>query len=163
RSLSTCPRTSTIAGLSPSSSAPSVTRALPLRSGLGAALRDRPRELADQPRIALLDDLEAVVGGPDRILAGSLFVPDLDNALVPVQEAPARGLEHARRVRCFSIRLSLLSWNFASSWSIGPSSMAAETFRSDQFSPLSRPHWGQRIKVPRTPLWPSPASTSCPS
>src|SRR5262249_19409913 len=97
RSLSTCPRTSTIAGLSPSSSAPSVTRALPLRSGLGAALRDRPRELADQPRIALLDDLEAVVGVPDRILAGSLFVPDLDDALVPVQEAPARGLERDAR------------------------------------------------------------------
>src|SRR5262249_31629357 len=97
RSLSTCPRTSTIAWLSPSSSAPSVTRALPLRSGLGAALRDRPRKLADQPRIALLDDLEAVVGVPDRILAGSLFVPDLDDALVPVQEAPARGLERDAR------------------------------------------------------------------
>src|SRR5262245_10901385 len=92
RSRSTCPRTSTIAGLSPSSSAPSVTHAPPRRSGLGAALRDRPRELADQPRIALLDDLEAVVGVLDRVLAGSLVVPDLDDALVP-EERPARGLE----------------------------------------------------------------------
>src|SRR5262249_25766558 len=83
RSRSTCPRTSTIGGLSPSSSVPSITPALLLPSGPAAALRDRPRELADQPRIALLDDLEAVVGVPDRILAGSLFVPDLHAALVP--------------------------------------------------------------------------------
>src|SRR5262249_43052996 len=48
---------------------PSVIHAPPLRSGLGAALRDRPRELADQPRIALLDDLEAVIGVLDRVLA----------------------------------------------------------------------------------------------
>src|SRR5262245_10746918 len=99
KSRSTCPRTSTIAGLSPSSSAPSVTHAPPLRSGLGAALRDRPRELADQPRIALLDDLEAVVGVLDRVLAGPLLIPDLDDALVPPEEAPARGLErHARQL-----------------------------------------------------------------
>src|SRR5262245_22120342 len=92
RSLSTSPRSSTIAGLSPSSSAPSVTDVPPPRSGLGAALRDRPRELADQPRIALLDDLEAVVGVLDRVLAGPLLVPDLDDALVP-EEPPVRGLE----------------------------------------------------------------------
>src|SRR5215831_13960046 len=93
RSLSTCPRTSTIAGLSPSSSAPSVTRVPPPPSGLGA------RELADQPRIALLDDLEAVIGVLDRVLAGPLLIPDLDDALVPPEEAPARGLErHARQL-----------------------------------------------------------------
>src|SRR5215831_20834637 len=90
RSLSTCPRTSTIAGLSPSSSAPSVTRAPPRRSDLAAALRDRPRELADQPRIALLDDLEAVIGVLDRALAGPLLIEDLDDALVPPEEAPAK-------------------------------------------------------------------------
>src|SRR5215470_5875554 len=69
----------------------------PLRSGLGAALRDRPRELADQPRIALLDDLEAVIGVLDRVLAGPLLIPDLDDALVPPEEAPARGLERYAR------------------------------------------------------------------
>src|SRR5215467_8889784 len=90
RSLSTCPRTSTIAGLSPSSSAPSVIHAPPLRSGLGAALRDRPRELADQPRIALVDDLEAVIGVLDRVLARPLLIPDLDDALVPSEESPAK-------------------------------------------------------------------------
>src|SRR5262249_34668716 len=93
RSRSTCPRTSTIAGLSPSSSAPSVTSPLPQRSGLAVALRSLLRELAelaDQPRIALLDDLEAVIGVLDRVLAGPLLIPDLDDALVPPEESPAK-------------------------------------------------------------------------
>src|SRR5262245_12054553 len=87
RSLSTCPRTSTIAGLSPSSSAPSVIGAPPLRSGLGAALRDRPRELADQPRIALLGDLESSVSWPGRLPDPfssqiSTILPELDPPVV---------------------------------------------------------------------------------
>jgi hypothetical protein len=68
-----------------------VSSALPqLRSGVGATLRDRPRELADQPRIALVDDLEAIIGVLDRVLAGPLLIPDLDEALVPPEEAPAK-------------------------------------------------------------------------